>query len=83
MNNRLPHRSDIKSSLPVIRIESLTDNKGNNLMITVSGCYLNDDDLMVQYLSEEVQDVEEAERKVSWLRKQGFEFQCVKISSTI
>ena len=83
MNSRLPYRSDIKSSLPVIRIESLTDNKGNTLMVTVSGCYLNDDDMMVQYLPEEVPDMQEAERKVVWLRKQGFEFQLVKVSATI
>lgn len=80
---KLPYRSDIKSSLPVIRIESLTDKQGNTLMLTVSGCYLNDDDLMVQYLSEEVSDAQEAERRVCWLRKQGFEFQLVKQSATI
>lgn len=81
--NKLPHRSDTKSSLPIIRIESLTDNKQNTLMVTVSGCYLNDDGMMVQYLSEEVPDMQEAERRVAKLRKQGFEFQLVKVSSTI
>lgn len=73
----------MNSRLPVIRIESLTDNKGNTLMVTVSGYYLNDDDMMVEYLSEEVQDMQEAERRVSALRKQGFEFQLVKQSATI
>lgn len=83
------------NKLPIIRIESLTDNhpggfsqakparQWNALMITLSGCYLNDDDLMVEYPSEQVQDAQEAERKVTWLRKQGFEFQLVKQSATI
>lgn len=74
MNNRLP----------VIRIESLTDKQGNTLIVTLSGCYLDeDDDLMLEYPSEQVPDTQEAERRVSWLRKQGYEFQLVKVYSTI
>lgn len=93
--NKLPYRSDNKSSLPVIRIESLVDKnpewfsqvkparQRNTLMITLSGCYLNEDDVMKEYPSEQAPDMQEAERRVSWLRKQGFEFQLVKVSSTI
>lgn len=72
------------NKLPVIRIESLTDKQGNTLMVTISGCYMDeDDDLMLEYLSEQAPDMQEAERRVSWLRKQGYEFQLVKVSSTI
>lgn len=72
MNNRLP----------VIRIESLTDSKGNTLMVTVSGCYINDDDVLIETCIT-VSDMAQAQSEVAKLRKQGFEFQLVKVSSTI
>lgn len=81
--NKLPLSSERIVRTPVIRIESLTDNQRSPLMVTLSGCYLNEDDVMVEYPSEQAPDTQEADRRVSWLRKQGFEFQCVKVSRTI
>lgn len=71
------------NKLPVIRIESLTDNKGNTLMITVSGRAIDSNDELIEYPPEQMGNLDVAERFVQWLRKQGFEFQCVKISSTV
>jgi len=71
------------NKLPIIRIESLTDSQGNILMVTVSGCVINTNDEMIEYPASQVDNLDVAERFVSWLRKQGFEFQMVKVSSTI
>lgn len=71
--------------LAVIRIEVLQDNKGNPLLVTMSGCYLDDDGKTVNYPDSDSPcgTVEEAEHRVQYLRKMGYEFQLVKISSTI